>query len=120
MFALLHDAPEYVVGDLISPFKAVVGDGYKALEERLLAAILLRFGLPGSPAQAWVKLIKRADKLAAYVEAVQLAGFEPPEARKFFGDPKPEQIAHLNLRPEPPETAKAAFLQRFEALQTGL
>ena len=43
---LLHDAPEYVIGDMISPFKAVIGDSYKAVEHRLLAAIHLRFGLP--------------------------------------------------------------------------
>src|SRR2546430_9727092 len=29
---LLHDAPEYVIGDMISPFKAVLGDAYKAVE----------------------------------------------------------------------------------------
>ena len=116
LFAMLHDAPEYVVGDLISPFKAVVGDGYKALEERLLAAILVRFGLPGEPSAAWGKLIKRADKLAAHIEAVQLAGFDKVEADKYFGVPKAERIAHFALEPQPPETAKAMFLKRFEKL----
>src|SRR5271170_2224296 len=49
---LLHDAPEYVIGDMISPFKAVIGDSYKVVERRLLAAIHRRFGLPTqSPAQ---------------------------------------------------------------------
>lgn len=116
LFAMLHDGPEYVVGDLISPFKAVVGDSYKSLEDRLLAAILVRFGLPGVPPGPWIKLIKRADKLAAHIEAVQLAGFSQAEANKFFGVPRAEMIADYELRPEPPETAKAAFLERFETL----
>lgn len=120
LYALLHDGPEYVVGDLISPFKAVVGDSYKDLENRLLAAILLRFGLPGTPAPAWIKLVKRADRLAAHLEAVQLAGFAPDEADKFFGVPKKEMVAHYQLEPQPPETVKAQFLKKFESLQRSL
>jgi len=46
--AMLHDAPEYVIGDMISPFKAVIGGSYKVVEKRLLSAIHIRFGLPGS------------------------------------------------------------------------
>ncbi|MEM9725362.1 MAG: HD family hydrolase [Pseudomonadota bacterium] len=116
LFALLHDAPEYVVGDLISPFKAVVGDGYKALEKRLLDAILTRFSLPAPPPASWEKRIKRADKLAAYLEAVQLAGFTPGEAKPFFGSPKQEQIAHITLKAAPPEEAKRDYLTRFQSL----
>jgi 5'-deoxynucleotidase YfbR-like HD superfamily hydrolase len=59
--ALLHDAAEYVVGDLISPFKAAVGLDYKTLENRLSRSIHLRFGLPPESSAADVKLIKRAD-----------------------------------------------------------
>ena len=42
---LLHDAPEYVIGDMISPFKAIIGGDYKAVERRLLAAIHRRVRL---------------------------------------------------------------------------
>ncbi|RMF02136.1 MAG: HD family hydrolase [Alphaproteobacteria bacterium] len=86
--ALLHDAPEYVIGDLISPFKAAVGLNYKELEDRLLQAIHIRFGLPGQLPKTATALIKRADKIAAYFEATRLAGFEESEARRFFGTPR--------------------------------
>src|SRR5436305_12174915 len=82
---LLHDAPEYVIGDMISPFKAVIGDAYKAVEARLLAAIHLRFGLPVTLADDWLDIIKGADRAAAYLEATRLAGFSEAEAGRFFG-----------------------------------
>src|SRR5882757_5857383 len=85
--ALLHDAAEYVIGDLISPFKAAVGLDYKAFENRLARAIHLRFGLPAQITPEESALIKRADRISAYVEATQLAGFTMTEARKFFGTP---------------------------------
>ena len=85
--ALLHDAPEYVIGDMISPFKAVIGDSYKAVERRLLTAIHLRFGLPAQSPPELEDLIKAADRAAAYLEATRLAGFETAEARRFFGRP---------------------------------
>jgi 5'-deoxynucleotidase YfbR-like HD superfamily hydrolase len=84
---LLHDAPEYVIGDMISPFKAVIGDSYKAVEQRLLAAIHLRFGLPAVLPRDVVRIVKTADQAAAYLEATRLAGFGPDEARRFFGQP---------------------------------
>src|SRR5579864_5281667 len=82
---LLHDAPEYVIGDMISPFKAVIGDAYKAVERRLLTAIHLRFGLPAHTAPELAAMIKTADRAAAYLEATRLAGFAAAEARRFFG-----------------------------------
>ena len=115
--ALLHDAPEYVIGDLITPFKAAVGFDYKELEERLLRAIHLRFGLPAVPAIAAQKLIKRADRAAAYLEATQLAGFAEAEAGKFFG--KPRALAPRRLKALPPVEAKSRFLRRFTALTHG-
>jgi 5'-deoxynucleotidase YfbR-like HD superfamily hydrolase len=115
---LLHDAPEYVVGDMISPFKAVIGDSYKAVEHRLLAAIHLRFGLPPKLPETLTALIKAADRSAAYLEATRLAGFEADEARKFFGPP-PKFSAALErdyLTPWSAGTAKARFVERFEKL----
>jgi 5'-deoxynucleotidase YfbR-like HD superfamily hydrolase len=118
LVVLLHDAPEYVVGDIISPFKAVVGDAYKAVENRLLAAIHLRFGLPAVPGQAVTTLAKTADRAAAFLEATRLAGFATEEALRFFGRPAavpPE--AEALLEPCPAEEAKALFLARFQALE---
>lgn len=112
---LLHDGPEYVVGDLISPFKAAVGLDYKALELRLLAAIHLRFALPAERPAGWSRLIKRADRAAAYLEATQLAGFGRTEARRYFG--QPPRGPEVRLAALPPDAAKAAFLERFAALQ---
>jgi len=120
--ALLHDAPEYVIGDLITPFKAAVGLDYKELEERLLRAIHLRFGLPAVPTSAAWKLIKRADHAAAYLEATQLAGFAEAEAGKIFGKPRalaPKPLkapAPPRLKALPPGEAKARYLRRFAAL----
>ena len=114
--ALLHDAPEYVVGDLITPFKAAVGDSYKALEKRLMAAIHLRFGLPAEMPTA-DKLIKRADKAAAYLEATQLAGFNAKEGVKYFG--KPRGFKDRPLKAVSPPEAMAQFLDRFAALYDG-
>jgi 5'-deoxynucleotidase YfbR-like HD superfamily hydrolase len=116
--ALLHDAPEYVVGDLITPFKTAVGFDYKALEERLMTAILLRFGLPGELPKELVALTKRADKLAAYLEATQLAGFSEAEAKRIFGRPRGfDRVAgDIRLEPCPPQAAKRAFLERFRQL----
>ena len=115
---LLHDAPEYVVGDMISPFKAVIGDSYKAVEKRLLAAIHLRFGVPVKLPDTLTALIKAADRSAAYLEATRLAGFADAEARKFFGPP-PKFSAALErdyLTPWSAGTAKSRFVERFEKL----
>ena len=112
--ALLHDAPEYVVGDLITPFKSTIGPDYKALERRLQQAVHLRFGLPAKLPETAQKLIKRADRAAAHIEATQLAGFSATEGRRFFG-PRPE-VEGITLVPWPPAEAKAKFLDRFGAL----
>jgi 5'-deoxynucleotidase YfbR-like HD superfamily hydrolase len=115
---LLHDAPEYVVGDMISPFKAVIGGDYKAVELRLLTAIHRRFGLPAEAAPEIKTLIKIADSGAAYLEATRLAGFDPAEARRFFGRP-PAVSATMErdfLKPWPAETAKARYAERVKKL----
>ncbi len=114
--ALLHDAPEYVVGDMISPFKAALGMDYKAFENRLLAAIHRRFGLPASLDAQLLDLIKQADKTSAYLEAIQLAGFSVAEARKFFGIPKALDGFDSVLTPLPAADSSVRFLQRFNSL----
>jgi len=115
---LLHDAPEYVIGDMISPFKAVIGDSYKAVERRLLAAIHLRFSLPAKLPEPLTDLIKAADRSAAYLEATRLAGFAEDEARKFFGPPPKfsPAIERDYLTPWPAGTAQSRFRERLERL----
>jgi len=115
---LLHDAPEYVIGDMISPFKAVIGDAYKTVERRLLAAIHLRFGLPAKSPPELEELIKTADRQAAYLEAIRLAGFEAAEARRFFGRPPvfSTAIERDYLKPWPAETAQRRYHERFKKL----
>ena len=113
--ALLHDAPEYVVGDLISPFKAAIGVDYKALELKLQAAIHLRFGLPALVPAVLAALFKKADRLAAYYEATQLAGFEEAEARRLFQIP-PKGFKTPRLTPLSTAEAQAQFLERFHRL----
>ena len=118
--ALLHDAPEYVIGDMISPFKAVLGDGYKSIEKRLLAAIHIRFGLPPVLADEITRQIKAADRGAAFLEATELAGFSDIEARRLFGrDPGlPEATRRDYLTPWSAAKAEKRFLARFNAVQT--
>jgi hypothetical protein len=114
LLAILHDAPEYVIGDMISPFKAVLGDSYKDVEARLEHAIHARFGLPAQTPASTKRLIKKADNICAWFEATQLAGFSEVESDRFFGHP-PRGLT-LNLTPEPTETAQAAFIARTVAL----
>ena len=115
--ALLHDAPEYVIGDMISPFKAVVGGGYKVVEKRLEGAIHIRFGLPAAtPAELKAK-IKKADQIAAYFEATVLAGFTPAEAQKFFGQPRGISKDMLMIEPLPALEAQRLFCARFAAIE---
>ena len=114
--ALLHDAPEYVIGDMISPVKAVLGEGYGALDARLAAAVHLRFGLPATLPREVKAAIKRADKVSAWLEATRIAGFSVPEADRLFGRPSEEVVAGLELRLRPPLEARAAFLARHAEL----
>lgn len=118
MTALLHDASEYVIGDMISPFKTILGAAYKDVEARLEHAIYLRFGLPAIPTQKIKRTIKRADLICAWFEAVQLAGFDESEADKFFG--RPPASIKLALTPQSVEVAQAAFLERFGVLENAL
>jgi len=116
---LLHDAPEYVIGDMISPFKVVLGGDYKVVELRLLAAIHIRFGLPAKLSPDVTAQIKNADRGAAYLEATMLAGFSETEARRLFGrDPGlPESVRDDYLTPWSAAKAEKRFLARFNALQ---
>src|SRR5438105_11474843 len=116
--ALLHDAPEYVIGDMISPFKAVLGGDYKVVEKRLLAAIHVRFGLRPQLGPEVEKQIKAADRGAAFLEATALAGFSESEARRLFGrDPGlPETTKRHYLTPWTAARAEKQFLARFKLL----
>lgn len=116
LMALLHDSPEYVIGDMISPFKALLGEGYKAIEARLQEAVHIRFGLPPVTPVRLKKQIKRADLVCAWFEATQLAGFEAEEANRFFG--KPPETVRLRLSPKAVPDAQDAFLARFRQIMT--
>ena len=112
--ALLHDASEYVIGDMISPFKAALGVNYKDFEERLENAIHTRFGLPAKTPILVKKLIKRADRACAFFEATQLAGFTHQESLAFFDAPPPGYS--LTIDPLPPAMAQARYIERFHVL----
>jgi 5'-nucleotidase len=119
LMTLLHDAPEYVIGDMISPFKAVVGGGYKAVEARLAGAIHIRFGLPAITPAKIKAMIKKADTISAYFEATELAGFTPAEARTFFGQPRGITAEMLDIAPMPTTEAEARFAARFDEIEAG-
>lgn len=118
--ALLHDAPEYVIGDMISPVKAAVGPGYGALDDRLTAAIHLRFGLPAILPATIKKQIKKADKISAWLEAVQIAGFTTAEADKFFGKQNPNMAENLKIHLRAPVLVRDNYLKRHAELMKQL
>ena len=120
LYALLHDAPEYVMGDIISPLKSAMGGDYKDLETRLLSAIHIRFSLPANRPAALGRTIKKADRDAAFFEAVNLAGFDVEEARRYFGAPDMAQFEvddfERLIRPWPTQEAHDRFVDAFHAL----
>jgi hypothetical protein len=118
--ALLHDAPEYVIGDMISPVKAAVGPGYGTLDDRLQAAIHIRFGLPAQVPGPIKKQIKKADRISAWLEATQIAGFSIAEADKLFGAPDPALTEGLTIALRPPLEVRAAFTARHATLMAAL
>ena len=117
--ALLHDAPEYVIGDMISPVKAAVGPHYEALDARLAAAIHIRFGLPAQLPRSVKAAIKRADRVSAWLEATQIAGFSTAEATRFFGRAGARHAATA-IAPRPPAEIRTAFLERHAALMAAM
>ena len=115
--ALLHDAPEYVIGDMISPVKSAIGPVYAALDIRLAQAVHIRFGLPAILPAVIKRQIKRADRVSAWLEAVGIAGFDEAEANRLFGAPRIPGLASLELRLRPPAEVRRAFLDRHAELQ---
>ena len=111
---LLHDASEFVIGDMITPFKAILAEEYTAVENRLTMAVHIRFGLPGELPDHVRKAIKRADKVAAFLEATQLAGFSEAEARKAIA--RPRHVPAMRIKPQTPQDAADAYLRRFRFL----
>lgn len=114
--ALLHDAPEYVIGDMISPVKAALGREYGAMDERLASAIHRRFGLPATLPVTVKRRIKAADRVSARLEAVTIAGFALPEARRLFPVPETQMLPDLQITLRPPAQTRAAYLERFAQL----
>jgi len=115
--ALLHDAAEYVIGDMISPFKAVMGGQYEEIEERLQRAIRMRYSLPTMLTKKLQQNIKRADQIAAFFEAVKLAGFSETEAERYFSRPRNMNPEDLDLIPRPTGHVEGSFLARFSNLE---
>ncbi|MET4101543.1 5'-deoxynucleotidase YfbR-like HD superfamily hydrolase [Roseovarius sp. MBR-78] len=114
--ALLHDAPEYVIGDMISPVKAAIGPAYDDLDKRLAAAVHLRFGLPAALPAPVKRQIKTADKISAWMEATEIAGFTLAEANRFFGTPGAGVLDGLTVALRPPVETRAAYLARHNEL----
>lgn len=117
--ALLHDAPEYVIGDMISPVKGALGSSYDEMDGRIAAAVHLRFGLPAMLPPAMKRRIKLADRVSARVEAVTIAGFDESEARRLFPLPSGMEINGFDIRLRPPAETRAAYLLRFAELAAG-
>ncbi|MDJ0615138.1 MAG: HD family hydrolase [Rhizobiaceae bacterium] len=117
LLALLHDGPEYVIGDMISPFKAVLGGEYEGVETRLQEAIHLRYSLPAKTPDKLKANIKRADTVSAYFEATELAGFNQTEARKLFGTPRGFTLKEIGIQPLSASAAQKLFLDAFATIE---
>ncbi len=118
--ALLHDAPEYVIGDMISPVKAAVGPDYGTLDDKLMAVIHIRFGLPAKIPVSVKRQIKKADKVSAWLEATQIAGFSEAEADKFFGKMDRAFCDQFQIRLRPPVEVRQDYTARHHALLSEL
>ena len=116
LFALLHDSAEYVIGDMISPLKSYLGGNYEELDENLTKAICMRFNIPTKKIETIKKRIKLADKKAAWLEAIHLAGFSQQEADSIFGKQKEFEGFESSLLPEPPFFVRKNFVNRFNEL----
>lgn len=114
--ALLHDGPEYVIGDMISPVKSAIGPGYAQLDQRLMAAIHLRFGLPAVLPPAVKRAVKKADKISAWAEAVEIAGFSQSEADMLFGKTGADYLGHAKILLRPPAEVRDDFIARAQTL----
>lgn len=114
--ALLHDAPEYVIGDMISPVKAALGQEYGEMDVRLTSAVHRRFGLPSVLPAPIKRKIKAADRVSARLEAVTIAGFAEAEARRLFPLPTAHLLPDLRIDLRPPAEVRDSFLRRFDDL----
>ena len=112
--ALLHDAAEYIISDMITPLKSFLGEEYIQLEEKIQIAINIRFSLPGEIPKKIYKLIKNCDRQTAFIEAIQLAGFTLKEAKKTLKMPK--LIPDYKIIPISANKAEKLFLKKFKEL----
>lgn len=112
--ALLHDATEAYLGDVTSPLKRLLPD-YQAIEQRVEAAILTRFGLP----PVLDPVVKQADHILLATEQRYLM---PPESDAWAqeaGIPLlPESLAQewRLLEPLEPSAAREFFLAEYRAI----
>ena len=116
LFALLHDSAEYVISDMISPLKDHLGMTYETLDEKLTMAICIRFNIPTTKIKIIKKQVKLADRMAAWLEAIQLAGFSKKEADKLFGKQVSVEGFENYLSPATPFFVRKKFVNRFNEL----
>jgi hypothetical protein len=122
---LLHDAEEGLLGfDAISVIKPFLGDGFRALTQRLEHAVFLRYGLPAWTAPDHRKH-KLADRVAAASEAVHVAGWSQADVRNTLKirseilavDPLVALYGGRAWEPWPPSVAAQRFLEQLQRLQ---
>jgi 5'-deoxynucleotidase YfbR-like HD superfamily hydrolase len=107
--ALLHDAAEAYLGDLIRPLKLLpeLGGAYLKLERQLEACIAERFGLT----YPWPATVKAAD------EAVITAEMEQIIEHSVKGDLHDASVmADIEIHCWTPIRARMRFLDRYEVL----
>lgn len=107
--ALMHDAPEAFMGDMVKPLKDLLPE-YRTIEDAVEAAVFARFAVP-SPLSACVK---EADIVMLATEQVHIMA-----NRDDWNYTRGREPANIDLPDWPPTKAKRAFLDRFAALTSG-
>lgn len=118
MQALLHDATEAYMGDLVTPLKVHFPD-FAKMEDNLWAAIADKFGLP----RELDPRIRAADKRIGLTEKKYLLGPGPayhsdnhePYTNEEF-EPVTGRSIDQSMGRILPEVARDEFLQRFDDL----
>lgn len=118
--ALLHDAHEYLTGDLSQPMKQLIGPAWDATEERIQAQVLARFGVLAA-FRNHRGTIKAADLMALTAERQQLMFDDGVTWPCEVTHPAPDWVRYGgDSAAFSADEWRLAFITRFNELNTAL